>query len=368
MAEGSKMTLRNGIDKPKDGGFFRKVLTNRVSSLLIAVLMAILFTWLMLLIIQAPPLGVLKTMYRGSLGSSDAFTQVIQAWIPLMMVSCGLMYTFTAGLWNIGMEGQVEMGAITAYAVIHYLTGTDVPGFVVIILSFLSGIAGGVIWAMLVGLLKNFGGVNEIFGGLGFNFIADAVLLFLVYGPWKPAGVAQGSTKMIESIYWLPQFPGTYLSPWALGLVIVGIAVTAILLKGTYFGLKLKAVGKNPKAAFMMGIATNRYMLSSFLICGIFAGIAGALQVTGFLHVLRSGISGSYGYIGLMVGMLANYQTLVAVPIAFIFIALSKGAVGLGIDLKLDSNLSGVIQGSLVLFVLLMDGVRKRLTGKAKGA
>ncbi len=363
------MTLKIDDDKKRNENLIRKLFTNRYSSLVIAVLMALVFTWLMLLIMKAPPLGVLKTMFRGSLGSADVIAQVVQAWVPLMLVTCGLMFTFTSGLWNIGMEGQVEMGAIFSYAVIHYMTGTQVHGGVVIILSILSGILGGVIWALLVGLLKNFGGVNEIFGGLGFNFIADAILLFLVYGPWKPAGVAQGSTKMIDAIYWLPQIKGSYLSAWALGLAIFGIVITVILLQGTYFGLKLKAVGKNPKASFMMGIPTNRYMLSSFVICGIFAGLTGALQVTGFLHVLRSGVSGGYGYMGLMVGMLANVQTLVAVPIAFIFAILSKGAVGLGIDLRLDSNLSGVIQGMLVLFVLLMEGVRTRLsTTKGKGA
>lgn len=363
------MTIKTKEDKPFHENIFRKILSNRASSLGIAVLLALVFTWLMLIIMKAPPMGVLKTIYRGSLGSADSITQVVQAWVPLMLVTCGLMFTFTAGLWNIGMEGQVEMGAIFSYAVIHYMTGTAVPGGVVIVLAILSGILGGVIWALLVGLLKNFGGVNEIFGGLGFNFIADAALLFLVYGPWKPAGVAQGSTKMIESIYWLPQFKGSYLSAYALGLAIIGIVITIILLQGTYFGLKLKAVGKNPKASFMMGIPTNQYMLSSFVICGIFAGLTGALQVTGFLHVLRSGVSGGYGYMGLMVGMLANVQTLVAVPIAFIFAILSKGAVGLGIDLRLDSNLSGVIQGTLVLFVLLMEGVRTRLsTSRGKGA
>jgi simple sugar transport system permease protein len=234
-------------------------------------------------------------------------------------------------------------------------------------LAILAGIVGGAFWALLVGLLKNFGGVNEIFGGLGFNFIADAVMLFLVYGPWKPEGVANGSTKMLDRVYWLPQVGGTYLSLWALGIAIVGIIVVAVILKGTYFGLKLKAVGKNNKSSFLLGIPTNRYMLLSFLLCGVFAGLTGALQVTGFNHVLRNNISGGYGYLGLMVGMLANIQPLVTAPIAFVFIALSKGAAGLGIDLRLDSNLSGVIQGCLVIFVLMMDGVRKVLLKRNKG-
>jgi ABC-type uncharacterized transport system permease subunit len=173
---------------------------------------------------------------------------------------------------------------------------------------------------------------------------------------------------MIDAPYWLPQLHGSYLSLWALGLAIVGIIFVTIILQGTYFGLKLKAVGKNNKSSFLLGIPTNRYMLLAFILCGLFAGLVGGLQVTGFQHVLRNSISGGYGYLGLMVGMLANIQTLIAAPIAFIFIALSKGATGLGIDLKLDSNLSGVIQGSLVIFVLMMDGVRKLLSGKGKGA
>lgn len=349
------------------GNIFRTLLTNRISSIVIAVLLSLTFTWIIIDIMNAQPLRVFSIMLRGSVGSSDAITQLLQSWVPLVLASCGLLFTFTAGLWNIGMEGQIEMGAIWAYGVIHYMSGTPASGTVVIILATIAGMLGGVVWAYLVGLLKNYGGVNEIFGGLGFNFIADAVLLFLVYGPWKPAGVAQGSTKMIDSQYWLPQIPGTYLSLWALGLALIGIIITAVVLKGTYFGLKLKAVGKNARASFMMGIPTSRYMLLSFVYCGLFAGLAGSMQVTGFLHVLRNSISGGYGYVGLMVGMLANYQPLVVIPISLIFTALSKGATGLGIDLRLDSNLSGVIQGMLVMFVLLMDGVRKRLTKGSRG-
>jgi simple sugar transport system permease protein len=346
----------------------RKLLTNRYTSLTIAIILAIVFTCVFILFMNANPFKVFAVILRGSVGSQDAFTQVLQAWVPLILATCGLMFTFTAGLWNIGMEGQIEMGAIFAYGVIRYFTGSATPGAVVIILAILAGILGGVIWALLVGLLKNFGGVNEIFGGLGFNFIADAIMLSLVYGPWKPEGVANGSTRMLDKIYWLPQLQGSYLSLWALGIAIIGVILVTVILKGTYFGLKLKAVGKNAKSSFLLGVPTNRYMLVAFILCGVFAGLTGALQVTGFNHVLRNNISGGYGYMALMVGMLANIQPLLSVPIALIFIGLSKGASGLGMDLQLDSNLSGVIQGSLVIFVLIMEGVRRVLQRKGKGA
>lgn len=153
-----------------------------------------------------------------------------------------------------------------------------------------------------------------------------------------------------------------------MGIAIIGVIVVTIILKGTYFGLKLKAVGKNSKSSFLLGVPTNRYMLIAFVLCGVFAGLTGALQVTGFNHVLRNNISGGYGYLALMVGMLANIQPLLSVPIALVFIGLNKGASSLGIDLKLDSNLSGVIQGSMVIFVLIMEGVRNVLKRKGKGA
>jgi len=352
---------------PNQNSFLTTLLTNRFSSLTLAVLFALVFTSLLIWIMKANPIRVFDVIITGAFSSVDVATQVLQAWVPLLLASLGLMFTFTAGLWNIGVEGQIEMGAIFAYGVIRIFDGTETSGVIVIILSILAGILGGAIWAVLVGLLKNFGGVNEIFGGLGFNFIADAVMLFLVYGPWKPEGVANGSTKMLATQYWLPQVHGTYLSLWALGIAIVGLIIVTVILQGTYFGLKLKAVGKNNKSSFLLGIPTNRYMLMSFLLCGVFAGLTGALQVTGFNHVLRNNISGGYGYLGLMVGMLANIQPLITAPIALVFIAISKGAASLGIDLKLDSNLAGVIQGALVIFVLIMDGVRRQVIKLTKG-
>ena len=150
-----------------------------------------------------------------------------------------------------------------------------------------------------------------------------------------------------------------------MGIGIAGIILIYIVLNGTYFGLRLKAVGKNSRAAFLMGIPTARYMMSSFLICGAFAGLAGAVQVTAVYHRLIPSISSGYGFLGLLVGMLVNYQAIWAAPVSFFFAALNIGSIQLPIVLQLDSTLSGVLQGALVLFVLLMEGVRRRLTGKS---
>jgi simple sugar transport system permease protein len=147
-------------------------------------------------------------------------------------------------------------------------------------------------------------------------------------------------------------------------IAIAGLIVIYFILQGTYFGLKLKAVGKNMRSAYLLGIPTTRYMMMAFLICGAFAGLAGSIQVTGVYNRLNSSISSGYGYLGLLVAMLINLRALWAIPIALFFAALNIGSIQLPIVLKLDSSLSGVLQGALVLFVILMQGVQQRLVKK----
>jgi simple sugar transport system permease protein len=204
--------------------------------------------------------------------------------------------------------------------------------------------------------------VNEIFGGLGLNFVATALTIWLVFGPWKRPGVGSmsGTVPFAENL-WLPMIPELRLSPWALGIAIVAIVIVYFLLQGTYFGLRLKAVGKNFRSAYLLGIPTWQYMMLSFLLCGALAGVAGAVQVTAVYHRLIPSISSGYGYLGLLVAMLVNYQAAWAAPVALFFAALNIGSIQLPIVLKLDSSLSGVLQGMLVLFVLMGEGARQRL-------
>ena len=103
-------------------------------------------------------------------------------------------------------------------------------------------------------------------------------------------------------------------------------------------------------------------MMISFILCGALAGAAGAMQVTAVYHRLIPSISSGYGYLGLLVGMLVNYQAIWAAPVALFFAALNIGSIQLPIVLKLDSSLSGVLQGMLVLFVLLVEGARQQFT------
>jgi simple sugar transport system permease protein len=323
------------------------------------------FVTLILLMVDADPLQAFSLIWQGAVGNPTRIASVIVAWVPLALVTCGVLVTFTAGLWNIGIEGQITLGAIFTTGVIRLFLDTSVHPALVIIISILAGMVGGALWAMLAGVLKVFGGVNEIFGGLGLNFIATALNIGLIFGAWSRPGVASMSgTEPFPEIYWLPTAENFRFSWYSIGLTVIGLVLIYFLLQGTHFGLKLKAVGKGIKSAFRLGIPTWQHMMMAFLVCGLFAGLAGALQVVAVYHRLIPSISSGYGFMSLMIGMLINYQALWVAPIALFFAALNIGGIQLPIIMKLDSTLSGVLQGFLVLFILLMQGVQQRVLGK----
>ena len=325
---------------------------------LLTLLIVFAFTTLILILSGAPPFAAYYHIFKGSLSSWIKFTHVIKAWIPLSLCACGLLYTFRINLWNIGIEGQMMMGAVFTTAVLRWGLESQIP-HVFLGFSFGAGIIGGGIWALLAGYLKTRGGVNEIFAGLGLNFAAQGLILWLIFGPWKRPGVASMSgTEIFPTDLWLPYLSALRLSPVALILVLLAVFLTAMMLRYTCIGLNLKAIGSNRDAAFLFGLKPGRYMLIAMVFAGGFAGVAGSVQVSGVYHRLIPAISSNYGYLALLVVMLSNYNVWLAPFVAFFFACLNVGGIQLPMMLELDSSLSGVIQGALVLATLAVHAWR----------
>jgi ABC-type uncharacterized transport system permease subunit len=314
---------------------------------------ALAFGVVLLLLAGAPPFEALWLLVQGSFGSASKLSATLLAWSPLLLASAGLVITFAAGLWNIGVEGQIIVGAIAASWVARSLPG---PVWVILPATILAGAIGGLIWALLAGALKTYGGVHEIFGGLGLDFVAAGMVVYLVLGPGKRTGVASTSgTDIFREEAWMPGLEaldtGWPVIPVALGLA--SAFVVWLLLRGTRFGLRLKAVGRNPRSSFLLGIPTNRYMLGAFAIGGALAGIAGTVQATAFHHKLVPSISGGYGFLGILIVLLASFSAAWIAPIALFFVAISVGSTQLDLRLGLDSAFGGVLQGVIVLFVMI---------------
>ena len=195
-----------------------------------AVLLALGLTTLVLLATKAPPLAAYASIARGAVGSWVVASDVLVAWVPLLLATSGLLVTFTVGLWNIGIEGQITFGAVFATWALRsfqapVLGAPSTPASRSPSRSS-RGWRAALLWAMLVGALKTFGGVNEIFGGLGLNYVATALNLWLIFGPWKRPGVASMSgTVPFDKSLWLPTISEqSRFAPVAAVLAIVAIA------------------------------------------------------------------------------------------------------------------------------------------------
>lgn len=318
--------------------------------------LAMVLTVLVTLPSGAPPLETIWVLLRGGVGSVSKLGQVLAVWVPLTLCSAGLLLPFTARLWNIGIEGQIIMGAVLCTAALRPFDHGD--GFH-IALALMAGMLGGALWALLCGLLKIFGRVHEIFSGLGLNFVALGLTLWLIFGPWRRPGVASMSgTEPIHVSLWLPKLGKLSVSAVSLGLTLTAIAIIYLLLHRMTWGLKLRAVGENPKAATLFALGPRRRLLQAFMICGLFGGLAGAIQVVGVYHRLLPAISSGYGYTALLVGMMAGFRLTWVPLIGLFFAVLNVGSIQLPLQMGLDSSLSGVIQGIMVLSVIVVQGIR----------
>jgi ABC-type uncharacterized transport system permease subunit len=330
----------------------------RGSTALVPVALALAVVATLLAIVGAPPFQALRYIWDGAMWGSRQIGDTLMAWVPLTLAGEGLVITFAAGLWNIGIEGQIAMGAIAATAVAR--VGPDTP-FVLVTLMILAGAAGGTLWALLAGVLKTKGRVNEIFGGLGLDFVASGLAVYLIIGPWKREGIASTSgTDLLRPQASLPVVGQTRLSLVAVGLAVAAVVAVWLLMRGTMFGLRLKAVGRNPASARLMGIPTDRYLLGAFAACGALAGVAGAIQVAGVWHKLVPSVSGGYGFLAILVALLAGFRALRVPPIALFFAIAAVGSAQLTLLLYLNSAVGGVLQAILVLFVLLAGGWQLR--------
>jgi len=338
--------------------WLRAWLANIVLSLS-PILLALLFTTLILVAVGAPPLEAYRNILSGAFESPAKIADVVAACVPLILCGVGMSITFTAGQWNVGVEGQIILGAIFATWVARNLPWPQAP---LLALMLLAGILGGALWGMLAGLLKIYGKVHEIFGGLGLNYVAQGLAIWLIFNPWKPAdGATMSGTDLFQDPAWMPHLGNLRVSPLAVILALTVVVMAYILLRGTRWGLELKAMGKNFRSAFLLGVPSTPRLLTAFAVCGALAGLAGAIRCSARYRRMIPQISGGQGYLSLLVALLASYRPQWVPFIVLFFAAVGVGSPRLELNMHLDSSLGGVLEGAVVLAVILVNGWRALL-------
>jgi len=300
---------------------------------------------LALIAIGAMPLDVLAELIRGSMGTKNAWNETLKQTTPLLIAGLAVFIALRAGLFNIGAEGQILVGALSATAVALNLAG--VPGT---LLAIAAGIAAGALWALPAGLIKAYRNGHEVITTIMLNSIAGALAVGLVSGPLRdPAGIGNSTATVHEST-WLPALysdPPLRLSPvLPIALVLVGIA--AFWIKRTVAGYELSATGANAKAAAIAGIQTKRVTVRAMTISGALSGLAGAFQVLAYEHNFFVGFSSGFGFDALGVALLAGNSPWGVLPSGLLFGALNKGTSSLQ-ALGVPKGLSGILLAALII-------------------
>ena len=338
---------------------------------ILAMVAALLLGAVMLVLLKVNPLQAYATMVRGVFGSRSGFTQSLVKATPLLLVGLGICIAFRASIINIGGEGQIILGAVmgTWFA----LTFRTWPGWLLLPLTLVVGFIAGAVWGFVPGILKARLAVNEILSTVMMNVIALQLMNLLVRGPLiDPAGITAGTylaqSERLPEQTWLPRLvPQTLLHAGALIAVVLAIAVYIFLWRTT-IGYRIRAVGLNPDASRYAGIPVPFYQALSLTLAGGFAGLAGVIEVLGVQHRLLEGITGGYGFSGIVAALFGGLHPLGLIPASWLFGSLLVGADMMQRAVQVPSALISTILGLVVLFVVGSSLLSRRWAARRAAA
>src|SRR6056297_2755887 len=311
----------------------RKVVTKLTGfASLIAVLAAFLLGVVILLGVGANPLQAYRALFVGAFGNLEAIINTAVKATPILFVAIGVIISFRGGVLNIGGQGQLIVGALTAVAIA--LAFPNCAGWLMITFCLLASFITGGIWGGIAGSLKAYFNVNEILSTIMLNYVAFLGMNYLLRGPimdplQKELGSYIPQTAQIPVQYFLPRFSRTPLHLGVLIVIVLAVA-TYIFLWRTTIGFRIRTTGENLRAARGAGINVGGYQVLSLSLAGSFAGLGGAVQVLGIYHRLFTtgsalGFTGSAGFNGIVAALFGQLHPIGAIPASFLFGALNTG-------------------------------------------
>jgi general nucleoside transport system permease protein len=322
-----------------------------LASPILALAITVVIGVLLFVALGKDPLKGLQVFFWEPIRSRYALGELMVKATPLLVIALGLAVCFRSNVWNIGAEGQFIIGAVVAGGV-ALLAGKDTSRWIVLAIV-LAGTLGGMAWAGITAVLRDRFNANEILVSLMLVYVADMVLSYLVYGPWKdPAGYNFPQTKNFEAVTQIPRLmPGSRVS---IGLLIAlaGVAGLWIFLFRTRAGFAQQVGGLAPAASRYAGFSSRKALWIALLASGGAAGLAGALEVAGPIGQLTPHVPAGYGFAAIIVAFVGRLH-----PVGMVFSAILMSMFYIGGELAqsrlgLPKSLTGVFQG-LLLFTLL---------------
>ena len=321
------------------------------ASPLLALAITVVIGTILFVLLGKDPLRGLAVFFVEPVKSAYALSELAIKATPLLLIALGLAVCFRSNVWNIGAEGQFVVGAIAASGIAMLATKDSGNWFFLPVLA--GGVLGGMLWAAIVALLRDRFNANEILVSLMLVYVAEQLLNYVVYGPWKdPHGYNFPQTITFLKSTQVPRLYGSYRVNIGTIGALVAVAAFWILLFRTYAGFQLQVGGLAPAAARYAGFSARKALWSALLLSGAMAGLAGGLEVAGPLGQLTPHVPAGYGFAAIIVAFVGRLH-----PVGIVFSAILMSMFYIGGELAqsrlgLPKSLTGVFQG-LLLFTLL---------------
>jgi simple sugar transport system permease protein len=302
----------------------------------------------------------LRALWVGSFGNGYAFTSatLVRA-TPLILAGLGVTLAFRAGVWNIGAEGQLLVGATAA--AITGLAGAPYLGSLTLPVALAAGAAAGALWAGVAAVLRQRYGVLEVISTIMLNFIAAYLVGYLVRGPMQEPTHVYPQSVALDEFVRLPRFVAGSRLHWGLLLALLAAPVLWWAITRTAMGFRFRAAGENADAAASAGsIDVPRTRTAAFLLSGAFAGLAGAVELTGVTFALYENLSPGYGFTAIAVALLARLDPLVVVITAVLFGGLESGALAMQREAGIPAVTVSIVEGVLILLALAGSSAQLR--------
>ena len=353
----------------------KRILQSTFDAVLIpflAILTALIIGGIIIWFVGGDPFLAYKGLIQGSWGSKKAISETFIWATPYILAGLAVALAFNGGLFNIGAEGQLAVGA-TCTALIGYALpvwlGFDLPIYIHLPLALIAGMIGGGIWAAIPGALKAYTGAHEVINTIMMNYIALNTISYLMNGVMKdksPTNVIARTPLIAESARIPPIFEGLRIH-WGFVLALAVAFLIWWLLNKTTLGFEIRTVGLNPDAAKYAGINVKRIIILTMALSGMLAGLAGSVEVTGLNYRHELGFSIGYGYDAIAIALLGRSSPLGVVLASLLFASMRNGATRMQFLTQLPVDLISMIQALILLFVAADAIIRYIYRIKAKG-
>ncbi|NGM89009.1 ABC transporter permease [Parapusillimonas sp. SGNA-6] len=323
----------------------------------LAVLLTMACGLVLFMAVGKDPLASLAVFFLEPIKDLRGWSEVGVKLAPLLLISVGLAMCFRANVFNIGAEGQLVLGAVTAGAVVLYFDDeTAQGGFWLMSLALFAGVAGGMLWAAITAFLRDRYNANEILVSLMLVYVAELLLSYLVHGAlMDPDGFGFPQSRLFSDGFLLPiVLPGTRLH---LGIVLALAAslIGWLYLSRSFSGFKLQVGGMAPLAARYAGFSARRSLWVTMLVSGGLAGLAGACEIMGPIGQLTPSVSPGYGFAAIIVAFVGRLHPIGVIFSSFIMALLYIGGELSQSRLGMPSAITGIFQGILLFSLLACD-------------